>query len=421
MPTASDIIITGGHPLTGTVRASGAKNSALKLMAASILAPGKTTIHNVPAISDVALMAEVLTQLGIEVSFEKTSVTIDSSTIDSFETPYELVREMRASIAVLGPLLGHYGQAKVSIPGGCNIGTRPLDLHYSSLEALGVVFDTESGDIIATAPHGLRGTSVFLGFPSVGATENLMMAPVLAKGDTVIDNAAREPEIVDLANYLIAMGAEINGAGNPRIVVHGVTNLKPVADYHTIGDRIEAGTFLVAGALMGGPLTVEGIDPKHLATVLEKLAQMGLLLSVSEQAITIQRQGPIRAASIQTLPYPGFPTDLQAQFTVLDSLAEGDSTIAENIFENRFQSAEELVRMGASIRVHGHFAQVSGVRGLSGAPVEAPDLRGGAALVLAGLIADNETRVSNTVHIDRGYERFTEKLLSLGAQIYREA
>ncbi|MCL2339911.1 MAG: UDP-N-acetylglucosamine 1-carboxyvinyltransferase, partial [Actinomycetia bacterium] len=402
MMESRDILIEGGYPISGALRVSGAKNSVLKLMAAAILAPGVTLITNVPMISDVMLMGEVLRQLGVQVEFGANSVRLDTSRLTSFSTPYELVSQMRASITVLGPLLGRYGQAQVSIPGGCNIGNRPIDLHYAALEALGVVFDTESGDILASVPHGLQGVPFRLSFPSVGATENLMMAAVLAQGRTVIDNAACEPEIADLAAYLQAMGAQISGAGTSQIQIEGTSELQPVARYQTIGDRIEAGTFLVAGALSGGPLTVSGVNPEHLTTALLKLRQMGVTVKTAANSITVSRQRPLLATDVQTLPYPGFPTDLQAQYTLLDALAAGSSIVAENIFENRFQYADELVRMGANIQIRGHFAHIRGVPSLSGAPVQAPDLRGGAALVLAGLQADGETRVTNTLHIDRG-------------------
>jgi UDP-N-acetylglucosamine 1-carboxyvinyltransferase len=388
-------------------------------MAASILAPGVTSIKNVPIISDVILMGEVLENLGAGVVFDDHQVTIDTSTIDSVETPYELVVQMRASIAVLGPLVGRFGRAHVAMPGGCQIGSRKLDMHIAGLEVLGVSFDISHGFIDASIPNGLTGASVILDFPSVGATENLMMAATRAEGVTVIDNAAREPEIVDLARFLIAMGADIRGAGTPTIEITGVTQLSPVQDYVTIGDRIEAGTFLVAGVLGGGPLTVEGINPQHLEMALSKLRAMGAEVAISDSSITVSHTGAIRPVDIQTLPHPGFPTDLQAQFMVLDALADGRSVISENVFENRFMFAEEIARMGADIRIDGHHAFISGVEQLSGAPVRSPDLRGGAALVLAGLRADGQTVVSGVEHIDRGYEGFVDKLKAIGAGIER--
>jgi UDP-N-acetylglucosamine 1-carboxyvinyltransferase len=413
------IIITSGAPLAGVVDIAGAKNSVLKLMVASILAPGSTTLENVPIISDVTLMGEVLTNLGAQVTFGDHRVTIDTTSIASVEAPYELVAQMRASIAVLGPLIGRFGRAHVAMPGGCQIGSRKLDMHIAGLEALGVVFDISHGFINASIPHGLTGAPVILEFPSVGATENLMMAAVCAQGTTLIDNAAREPEIVDLANYLIRMGAHIDGAGTPTIRIEGVRELSPVPVHATVGDRIEAGTFLVAGVLGGGPLTVRGVDPTHLDMALSKLRAMGAQLETTADSITVSHQGILRPVDIQTLPHPGFPTDLQAQFMVLNALAQGRSVITENVFENRFMFADEIARMGAEIRIEGHFAFINGVRQLSGAPVRSPDLRGGAALVLAGLIADGQTTVAEVGHIDRGYENFVEKLAALGAQIKR--
>ncbi|MDR2587287.1 MAG: UDP-N-acetylglucosamine 1-carboxyvinyltransferase [Coriobacteriales bacterium] len=413
------IIVSGGAPLEGTVNIAGAKNSVLKLMAASLLAPGLTTIENVPIISDVTLMGKVLSNLGAKVSFGDHRVAIDTAPVDSIEAPYELVAQMRASIAVLGPLIARFGRAHVAMPGGCQIGSRKLDMHIAGLEALGVSFDIAHGFIDASIPQGLIGAPVILEFPSVGATENLMMAAVLAQGTTIINNAAREPEIVDLANYLIAMGARIEGAGTPAISIEGVKELSPVASHTTVGDRIEAGTFLVAGVLGGGPVTVKGVDPSHLEMALTKLRAMGVQLEVGSDSITVSHSGAIKPVDIQTLPHPGFPTDLQAQFMVLDALADGRSVITENVFENRFMFADEIARMGAEIRIEGHFAFVTGVRQLSGAPVRSPDLRGGAALVLAGLVADGQTVVAGVEHIDRGYEHFVDKLASLGAQIKR--
>jgi UDP-N-acetylglucosamine 1-carboxyvinyltransferase len=326
---------------------------------------------------------------------------------------------MRASIAVLGPLIGRFGRAHVAMPGGCQIGSRKLDMHIAGLEALGVSFDISHGFIDASIPNGLYGAPVILDFPSVGATENLMMAAVRAQGLTTIDNAAREPEIVDLANYLTKMGARLTGAGTPTIEIEGVDRLAPVPEHRTVSDRIEAGTFLVAGVLGGGPLTVRGVSPSQLEMALSKLRAMGVQLTATEDSITVSHQGCLRPVDIQTLPYPGFPTDLQAQFMVLDALADGRSVITENVFENRFMFADEIARMGADIRIEGHFAFVNGVQQLSGAPVHSPDLRGGAALVLAGLVADGQTVVSGVEHIDRGYEHFVEKLAACGARIKR--
>ncbi|MGI6106120.1 MAG: UDP-N-acetylglucosamine 1-carboxyvinyltransferase [Raoultibacter sp.] len=414
------IVVQGNSTLTGEVAVSGAKNSALKLMAAAILGKGTSTIHNVPKISDISIMAEVLKHLGASVSRDGHTLTIDTSTLDCQETPYELVTKMRASISVLGPLVGRFGSARVAMPGGCQIGARKIDMHLVGLEALGVKFEIDHGYLEATTPHGLKGVPVVLEFPSVGATENLLMAAVVAQGTTTIENAAREPEIVDLANMLNEMGARINGAGNSFIEIEGVdlSELKP-CEHTTVGDRIEAGTLLTGGALMGGPLTVRGIDPSFLRMAIMKLEAMGCDVSVAEDAITVSRSNPLLATEIQTLPHPGFPTDLQAQFMLLACVADGNSVITENIFENRFMFASELMRMGADIIIEGHHALVRGVKGLQGAPVSCTDLRAGAALVLAGIYADGETHIHDIDHIDRGYEDYVGKLSSLGADVKR--
>ncbi len=417
-----DIIrVEGGHAIEGTVCVSGAKNSALKLMAATLLAPGKTTLTNVPNISDVHVMGKVLKRMGatIEVRDEH-SLVIDTSSVDSWEAPYELVAKMRASTAVMGPLLGRFGRAKIAMPGGCNLGARKIDMHILGLEALGVEFDTDHGYIYADASKGLAGTSVTLEFASVGATENLIMAAVKAKGETVIDNAAREPEIVDLANMLNKMGAKITGAGTPVVTIEGVDELYPV-EHRVVGDRIEAGTFLVAGAIMASEKGVEvtGFNPVHLGMVLRKMELMGIRTERTQDGMRVYRADRIEPVDIQTLPFPGFPTDMQAQVMVLSALADGTSIITENIFENRFMFASELSRMGANIRVEDHHALIHGVDGFSGAQVVSPDLRGGAALVVAGLIAEGVTEVSAIHHIYRGYERFVEKLTALGAHVER--
>lgn len=415
-----DVIqIEGGHRVTGEVRVEGAKNSALKLMAATIMAPGVTTLTNVPNIADVHVMGKVLKNIGatIEVVNEH-ELKIDTSTVDSWETPYHLVAQMRASTAVLGPLLSRFGKAVVAMPGGCNIGARKIDMHILGLEALGVEFKVDHGNIHASAPHGLKGETVTLSFASVGATENLMMASVFAEGVTTIDNAAREPEIVDLANLLNEMGAKISGAGSPVIEIEGVSELRPVT-HKVVGDRIEAGTFLAIGALTGDPVTVRGFEPKHLGLVLRKYEQMGVRVECGERVCTAWRERPLVPTDIQTLPFPGFPTDMQAQTMCLLALAKGSCIITENVFENRFMLASELSRMGANITIEGHHAIVHGVDGFSGAQVKSPDLRGGAALVMAGLVADGITTVSGIHHIDRGYEGFVEKLASLGARVRR--
>jgi len=413
------IIVRGGRHLSGTVRVEGAKNSALKLMAASLLAPGISRITNVPDIADVQVMSEVLGGLGAVVTRSDHSLTVDATTLTSFEAPYELVAQMRASIAVLGPLVARHGHARVAMPGGCNIGSRKIDMHISGLTELGVEIRTGHGFIDAFAPaDGLHAAHVTLDFPSVGATENLLMASVVAKGTSVIENAAREPEIVDLVDFLNGMGARITGGGSATLTVEGVESLHPV-EHRVVGDRIEAGTFVVAGALTGGPITVRGFDPAHLDLVLVKLHQAGCIIEMHSDGVTIERTQRPRAVDVQTLPYPGFPTDMQAQFMALMAIAEGNSIITENVFENRFMFADEIARMGADIRIESHHALVRGVTQLSGAPVRCTDLRGGAALVIAALVADGETSIGDIYHIDRGYEGFVDKLAALGADIVR--
>ncbi len=414
----SSMIVTGGRPLRGEVRVEGAKNSALKLMAASVLAPGASRISNVPDISDVRTMADVLEGLGIRVSREDHALTIDATDLASWEAPYELVARMRASISVLGPLIGRLGRARVAMPGGCNIGSRKIDLHLRGLAALGVEFTSGHGYIHAEAPH-LRGADVMLDFPSVGATENILMAAVCADGVTTLENAAREPEIQDLAAFLNAMGARIEGAGTPSVRIEGVPGLRPT-DHVVVGDRIEAGTFLVGAVMTGGDVRVRGFDPSHTEMILNKLEQAGGVVERHEDGVRVSGDGEPRTMEIATLPYPGFPTDMQPQFMALASIIPGDSVITENVFENRFIVADEFVRMGADIRIEGHHALIRGVEYLSGAPVRSPDLRAGAALVLAGLVAEGTTEVGEARHIHRGYERFVEKLVALGADVTAE-
>lgn len=414
------IVVRGNRVLSGEVSVSGAKNSALKLMAAAILGQGTSIIHNIPKISDIEIMAEVLECLGVSVKRNDHTLHIDTSSIDNYETPYELVAKMRASISTLGPLIGRFGRARAAMPGGCQIGARKIDIHLQGLQTLGVEFEMDHGYLNAETPHGLNGAFVSLGFPSVGATENTLMAAVVAKGKTTIENAACEPEIVDLANILNKMGARITGAGTSLIEIEGVPleSMHP-CEHTTVGDRIEAGTLLVGGALMGGPLTVTDIDPSFLRMALVKLEAMGCIVERGDQSVTVSRTEPLRATEIQTLPHPGFPTDLQAQFMLLAAVAEGNSIITENIFENRFMFAAELMRMGANITIEGHHALISGVPALQGAPVSCTDLRAGAALVLAGIFAEGETQVHDIEHIDRGYEDYVKKLQSLGADVSR--
>ena len=422
------IVVRGNGCLSGTVEVAGAKNSALKLMAASLLAQGECTITNVPRITDIDVMAEVLEVHGAtvrrgdpNVCEDEHTLFVDTADVDCYETPYELVSRMRASISVLGPLIGRFGHAFVAMPGGCQIGARKIDMHLRGLEALGVTFTIDHGYLMAEAKEGLRGNDVILDFPSVGATENLLMAAVVAEGTTTIANAAREPEIVDLANMLNEMGAHISDAGRSFITVQGVSldDLHPCV-HKTVGDRIEAGTFLVGGALSGGPLTVEGIKPEYLRMAIAKFREMGCTVKEESDSVSIRRDGPLKPVEIQTLPHPGFPTDLQAQFMLLAACAKGTSVITENVFENRFMFASELARMGADILIEDHHALVRGGRKLQGAPVSSTDLRAGAALVLAGIVAEGETHVHKIGHIDRGYENYVGKLRSLGADVSRE-
>ncbi|MBR2790181.1 MAG: UDP-N-acetylglucosamine 1-carboxyvinyltransferase [Eggerthellaceae bacterium] len=416
------IIVRESSNLSGTVRASGAKNSALKLMAASILGRGKTTVRNIPLISDIEVMADVLRCLGAEVIRTDHAMTLDTTSLNKYETPYELVSKMRASIAVLGPLIARFGCARVAMPGGCRIGARKIDIHLAGLEHLGVRFSTDHGFLKASTPKGLTGADITFDFPSVGATENVVMAATAAEGTTVIRNAAREPEIVDLCTMLNALGAKVSGAGTSVVTVEGVApDAFHPCDYTTVGDRIEAGTFLAGGALTGGPVTVVGVDPETLAEPLRVLERMGCTVQTDAAAkrITVSRTRPLWAVDFTTAPYPGFPTDLQAQFMLLAAYADGTSVIVENVFENRFMFAAELMRMGADIQIEERCATVCGVPELEGAPVSSTDLRAGAALVLAGLVAEGQTHVYGVEHIDRGYEDYVGKLASLGADIAR--
>ncbi len=416
------IVVCGNGELAGEIQVSGAKNSALKLMAATILGQGCSTIHNVPDISDIRLMAKVLERLGASVVRTGHTLSIDTTGIDSYSTPYELVSQMRASISVLGPLIGRFGKARVAMPGGCQIGARKIDMHLVGLKALGVTFDIDHGTLIANVPDKLHGAHVMLEFPSVGATENLLMASVVADGHTVIENAAREPEIVDLVNMLNEMGAKVSGAGTSYIEVDGValSDMHP-CEHTTVGDRIEAGTFLTGGALTKGPVKVTGIDPEYLRMAIVKLKAMGCNVETGDSWIQVSRTNNLESIDIQTLPHPGFPTDLQAQFMLLAALADGVSVITENVFENRFMFAAELMRMGADITLEDHHAVVRGVRSLQGAPVSSTDLRAGAALVLAGIMAEGYTTVYGIKHIDRGYEDYVGKLSKLGADIVRKS
>ena len=414
-------VVRGGRPLRGTVRASGAKNSALKLLAAALLARGTSTIRNTPAIADVAAMAAVLEHLGVAVRRDRDELVLDVPDEVGSATPPDLVQRLRASIVVLGPLLARNGWARVAQPGGCNLGHRGIDLHLKGLEALGATITYGEDFVEARAPQGgLRAGEIELPYASVGATENLLMAAVLARGTTRIGNAAREPEIVDLCRFLQAMGARIRGEGSPDIVVDGVDALAP-ADHHVVGDRIEAGTYAVAAAITGGDLRIEGVDAAHLRLPLQKLAAAGAEVATAEDgAVHVRGPRTLRAIEVATLPYPGFATDLQPQFLVLLSQAAGTSMLTENVFDGRFGIVEQLRTLGAEIALEAHHIVLRGPRKLLGTTVRATDLRAGAALVLAGLVADGETVVVEPHHVDRGYEDLVGKLQAVGASIARE-
>lgn len=411
------ILIRGGKALRGSVQIRGAKNSALPLMAATLLAEAPVTLHNVPCLHDIFSMEKILMEFGAKTDFNGRSMVIDASCVNTHTAPYELVRKMRASFFVLGPLLARFGKAEVSLPGGCAIGTRPVDIHLKGLEALGAAIEIEDG--MVHAEGRLTGADFDLGFASVGATENLMMAACRAEGVTRLSTVAREPEIVDLAELLNAMGAQISGAGTDLITVVGVDGFDGV-EHTVIPDRIETGTFLIAGLATGGEVTVLNASAKHLSSFLDSLRLTGAEVDVDADRITARAANGLAGIDVSTLPYPGYPTDLQAQTMALMTVCRGSSHITETVFENRFMQVAELVRMGARIEVDGNMAQVTGVDRLSGAPVMASDLRASAALVIAGLIADKgETAVHRVYHIDRGYERIEERLAGLGADIER--
>ncbi len=413
------LLATGGKPLSGEIRISGAKNAALPLMISSLLTREATVISNVPHLNDITTTMELLGQMGVELQVdEKMAIEVNASTLNSAVAPYGLVKTMRASILVLGPLLARYGKAEVSLPGGCAIGSRPVNLHLKGLEAMGTDIIFEGGYIKARAKR-LKGTRIFMDMISVTGTENLMMAATLAKGTTVIENAAREPEIVDLAGALNDMGAKIEGAGTDQIVIDGVEELGGT-HHRVIPDRIEAGTFLLAALVSGGQIKLRDVQPQHMEAVLGKLVEAGASIEAGEDWVTLESpHAPIQPVGIRTSPYPGFPTDMQAQFVLLNSVADGISTVVETVFENRFMHIHELRRMGANIELDGNTAVIQGVRRLNGAPVMATDLRASACLVLAGLIAEGETTIDRIYHIDRGYECIDEKLTQIGASIKR--
>ena len=415
------LIISGGHRLDGEIRISGAKNAALPILAATLLASAPVTVCNLPHLHDITTMIELFGRMGIEpIIDEKLSVEIDPRTIKTLIAPYDLVKTMRASILVLGPMVAHFGQAEVALPGGCAIGSRPVDLHIRGLEALGAEIKVEDGYIKAKAPvGGLRGGNFFFDIVSVTGTENILMAATLAKGRTVLENAAREPEIVDLANCLIAMGAKIQGAGTDTIIIDGVEKLGG-AIYNVMPDRIETGTYLVAAAVTGGRVKLKDTDPTILEAVLAKLQEAGAEITTGEDWIELDMHGKRpTAVNVRTAPYPAFPTDMQAQFIALNALAEGTGTVIETIFENRFMHALEMQRMGAKIQIEGNTAIVTGIPQLKAAPVMATDLRASASLVIAALMAEGDTLIDRIYHIDRGYECIEEKMQLLGAKIRR--
>jgi UDP-N-acetylglucosamine 1-carboxyvinyltransferase len=413
------LIINGGVPLSGEVRVSGSKNAVLPILAGTLLADSPVIVRNVPHLHDVTTTMELLGRMGVSLTIgEKMSIEIDPRTLENTFAPYELVKTMRASILVLGPLLARYGEAEVSLPGGCAIGARPVDMHLSGLEAMGANIDVEQGYIKARCDR-LKGARIVMEQVTVTGTENLMMAASLAKGTTIIENAAREPEVVDLADFINAMGGNIEDAGTDTITIHGVDKLSG-CDYSVLPDRIETGTYLVAAAITGGKVLIKRTNPRLLDSVLAKLEEAGAIVDVGEDWIELDMEGrKPRAVNIRTAPYPGFPTDMQAQFCALNAIAEGTGSVTETVFENRFMHIQEFVRLGANVHLEGNTAIIKGVAGLEGAPVMATDLRASASLILAGLVAKGETVVDRIYHIDRGYDHIEEKLAVLGAKIKR--
>ena len=411
------ILITGGKELHGEVAISGAKNAALPIIAAGLLCAGEHRIANVPALVDVTTLGKILRNMGAAFELKDHAVVVDSSNLTSPEAPYDLVRTMRASVLVLGPLVARFGKARVSLPGGCAIGARPVNLHIMGLEKMGAKVAIEHGYVVAEARR-LKGAHIYFDTVTVTGTENLMMAACLAEGRTVLENAAREPEVVDLAHALIGMGAKIEGAGTDIVTITGVEALRPM-DHTVLPDRIETGTFVIAAAITGGAITINKCTPAHLDALLTKVGEAGAQITIGSGTLTVRGEKKIRPVNIKTLPHPGFPTDMQAQFMSLMALADGTSVINETIFENRFTHVAELRRMGADIVVEGRSAVVKGVPVLSGAPVMATDLRASASLILAGLAAEGQTVISRIYHLDRGYDNIEKKLSALGADIKR--
>lgn len=409
--------ILGGLPLVGEVRAAGAKNAALPILCASLLTADPLELSNVPQLQDIATTIRLLKLLGVKTERDEERLTLQADSLVSTEAPYELVKTMRASILVLGPLLARFGEARVSLPGGCAIGQRPVDQHIKGLQAMGAQIEIEQGFVVARATR-LKGARIVTDMVTVTGTENLMMAACLAEGETILENAAREPEVVDLAKVLVAMGAQIEGAGTDRLVIRGVERLHG-ASHRIMADRIETGTFLCAAAACGGDVTVRATDPWSMDVTIDRLRETGATLTSGPDWVRLQANGRPRAVSVRTAPYPGFATDMQAQFMALDAVAEGTATVVETIFENRFMHVQELRRLGANIRIEGNTAIVQGVPALSGATVMATDLRASASLVIAGLAARGETTVERIYHLDRGYARMEARLQALGARIER--
>ncbi len=413
------LIVTGKKAIHGEVTISGAKNAVLPIIVGALLAEDITVLHDVPKLSDVATIKEVLEILGAKITFENHTMTIDSRDLNNWDAPYNYVQKMRASVLIMGPLLARLGKAKISMPGGCAIGTRPIDLHLKGLEALGADIQINHGDMNAVVPGGkLKGNRIYLDFPSVGATEHIMMAATTAEGTTVIENAAEEPEIVDLAHFLNSMGANVRGAGTNVIKIEGVEKLHGTT-YTIIPDRIEAGSYMIAAAITGGDLLVKNVIIDHIKPLIAKMIECGVEIIEEGSNLRVRSNGRLKAVDIKTMPYPGFPTDMQAQFMALMTVAEGTSVFTETVFENRFMHADELRRMGANIKIDGRNAIVEGVSRLTGCKVKATDLRAGAALIIAALAAEGQTEITELQYIDRGYEDLIEKFQTIGADIVR--